>query len=177
MAKVKPFLVLVDGFACEIRCPQVNGRRSLLAAPPCISGGHRRNREPQSMKEIREGHERSTKKKEKDQPVSLAPFCGCSLRPLPASASVVFGYAVPLSCSGIYENQSSHCGDRSGRLRRMDCASTFGTRCTGYAARCMGPGQFASVIGRRDAGYAWHLRSRSALHRDGLPRPHALAEV
>jgi hypothetical protein len=31
MAKVKPYLVLLDGFACGIRCPQVNSRVSLLA--------------------------------------------------------------------------------------------------------------------------------------------------
>src|SRR5436190_5457706 len=48
-------------------------------------------------------------------------------------------------------------GDRSGSTGRMDCLVSTAPRSPGHFAGCMGGGQFASVIRRRDPNLALQL--------------------
>src|SRR5205807_10620601 len=75
------------------------------------------------------------------------------------------------------ESQTSHRGDWSRGVRRLDGAAAARARSSGHAFGRMGARQLPLLFRRRDASDARYLRSRAALYRNGGPGVAALGEV
>src|ERR1035441_3204971 len=77
-------------------------------------------------------------------------------------------------CCTIARSPHSCRSGRRGCVRRMDRSLSTSRRSPSHAARRLGSGKFAIVLGGRDTHHPRCLRARSALHKTRRARPRSL---